>query len=63
MVLGPVASPIPRIKDRYRYQCMIKYRDEPNLGTLFNQLLEKHKVNMDKRDLQITIDKNPQMLM
>jgi primosomal protein N' (replication factor Y) len=63
IVLGPVASPIPRIKDRYRYQCMIKYRDEPNLGTLFHQLLEKHKVNMEKHDLQITIDKNPQMLM
>lgn len=63
IVLGPVASPIPKIKDRYRYQCMIKYRDEPNLGTLFHQLLEKHKVNMEKHDLQITIDKNPQMLM
>jgi primosomal protein N' (replication factor Y) len=63
MVLGPVASPIPRIKDRYRYQCMIKYRDEPNLGILFNQLLVKHEANMNKRNLQITIDKNPQMLM
>ena len=25
-VLGPVASPIPRIKNRYRFQCMIKWR-------------------------------------
>ena len=27
-VLGPVASPISRIKDRYRFQCVVKYRGE-----------------------------------
>ena len=26
IVLGPSASAIPRINDRYRYQCLIKYR-------------------------------------
>ncbi|GJM77895.1 hypothetical protein HMSSN139_03910 [Paenibacillus sp. HMSSN-139] len=27
-ILGPVASPIPRIKNRYRFQCMVKYRGD-----------------------------------
>jgi primosomal protein N' (replication factor Y) len=63
IVLGPVASPIPKIKDRYRYQCLIKYRDEPNLGTILSQLLEKNKENITKRHLLVQIDKNPQMLM
>lgn len=63
IVLGPVASPIPKIKDRYRYQCMIKYRDEPNLGTILTQLLERNKRSIDKHHLLIQIDKNPQMLM
>ncbi|MBS0712212.1 primosomal protein N', partial [Enterococcus faecalis] len=26
ILLGPVASPIPKINDRYRYQCLIKYK-------------------------------------
>jgi primosomal protein N' (replication factor Y) len=63
IVLGPVASPIPKIKDRYRYQCLIKYRDEPNLGTILSQLLEKNKENINKHHLLVQIDKNPQMLM
>ena len=32
IILGPVASPIPRIKDRYRYQCLVKYKREPELA-------------------------------
>ncbi len=63
MILGPVASPIPRIKDRYRYQCMIKYRDEPNLGVILTQFLEQIREHMEKKKLQVQIDKNPQMLM
>lgn len=33
-VLGPVASPIPRIKDRYRFQCMVKYRGDSFVSSL-----------------------------
>jgi len=63
MVLGPVASPIPRIKDRYRYQCMIKYRDEPKLGSVLACLIDRMQEEVDKKKLLIQIDKNPQMLM
>src|SRR5699024_6643513 len=31
MILGPSPSPIARIKSRYRYQLMVKYRDEPHI--------------------------------
>src|SRR5690625_4368032 len=31
LILGPSPSPITRIKNRFRYQLMIKYRSEPNL--------------------------------
>src|SRR5699024_11173028 len=33
-VLGPTPSPIVRIKDRYRYQCLVKYKREPALRTI-----------------------------
>ncbi|EMA6341231.1 primosomal protein N' [Bacillus cytotoxicus] len=62
MVLGPVASPIPRIKDRYRYQCMIKYKREPNLKYVLKMINEHYQAEMQK-DLQISIDFNPTMLM
>src|SRR5699024_12235717 len=37
IILGPTPSPIPRIKDRYRYQCMIKYKHEPKLRTFIDR--------------------------
>lgn len=63
IVLGPVASPIPRIKDRYRYQCMIKYKDEPNLGKSLQSLLHHYQQEMSRSELQISIDMNPYMMM
>ena len=33
-IMGPVASPIPRIKDRYRFQCMLKYRGEAHISKI-----------------------------
>lgn len=63
IVLGPVASAIPRIKDRYRFQCMLKYKDEPKLGTILTAFLQLYQSVMDKHQLQIQIDRNPQMLM
>ncbi|EDX69161.1 MULTISPECIES: primosomal protein N' [Bacillus] len=62
MVLGPVASAIPRIKDRYRYQCMIKYKREPNLKNVLKMVNEHYQAEMQK-ELQISIDFNPTMLM
>lgn len=63
IVLGPVASPIPRIKDRYRYQCMIKYKDEPTLGKSLQSLLHHYQQEMSRSELQISIDMNPYMMM
>lgn len=62
-ILGPVASPIPRINDRYRYQCMIKYKDEPNLSTLLNELLDRLQPTIQKQQLQVQIDMQPYMMM
>ncbi|TLS37315.1 primosomal protein N' [Pseudalkalibacillus caeni] len=63
IVLGPVASAIPRIKDRYRYQCMIKYKVEPDLNRLLKEILKRFSKELTKDNLQITIDRNPHMLM
>lgn len=62
-VFGPVASSIPRIKDRYRYQCMIKYKIEPNLNEILKEIIETYQGEMSRSDLMITIDTNPFMMM
>lgn len=62
-VLGPVASPISRIKNRYRYQCLIKYKREPNLNQTLKTILEHYQQEMVSKGLQISIDVNPYILM
>ncbi len=59
VVLGPVASPLARIKDRYRYQCMIKYKNEPKLHQALRKLQSHFQREIKQQQLQITIDLNP----
>lgn len=63
IVLGPVASPIPRINNRYRYQCLIKYKQEPVLSNALKLILDQYQQEMASTGLQITVDLNPYILM
>ncbi|MFD2628332.1 primosomal protein N' [Oceanobacillus kapialis] len=63
VVLGPSPSPVPRIKDRYRYQCMIKYKNEPQLRDMISSITEQFKEATQKGDLLITVDMQPHHLM
>lgn len=62
-ILGPVASPIPRIKDRYRYQCMVKYKREKNLHETLRKIIEHFQQEMSSDDLMISIDLSPNTMM
>ncbi|MFE8695235.1 primosomal protein N' [Cytobacillus sp. FJAT-53684] len=61
--LGPVASPIPRINNRYRYQCLIKYKREPDLGLALKKMLDYYQKETASGGLQISVDVNPYILM
>jgi primosomal protein N' (replication factor Y) len=63
VVLGPVASPISRINNRYRYQCLIKYKREPDLNQHLRTLLDHYQKETAQNHLQISIDLNPQIMM
>ncbi|MBS4217802.1 primosomal protein N' [Bacillus sp. FJAT-49711] len=63
IILGPVASPIPRINNRYRYQCLIKYKHEPELKPTLQKVLEHYQQQFIKEGLAISIDVNPYMMM
>jgi primosomal protein N' (replication factor Y) len=63
VVLGPVVSPIARIKDRYRYQCMIKYKNEPKLTKTLRDIQQHYIRDINQGQLQIAIDLNPYLFM
>lgn len=62
-VLGPVASPISRIKDRYRFQCMIKYRGDVGIAEIIDGALSRLEDAVLKEKLLISVDVDPQMMM
>ncbi|SFA41990.1 replication restart DNA helicase PriA [Parageobacillus thermantarcticus] len=63
IILGPVASPIARLHDRYRYQCMIKYKREPNMARALRAVIDRYQHDVSQGDLSITIDTNPYTMM
>ncbi|GMN98592.1 primosomal protein N' [Parageobacillus thermoglucosidasius] len=63
IILGPVASPIARLHDRYRYQCMIKYKREPNMTRALKAVIDRYQHDVSQGDLSITIDTNPYTMM
>ncbi|WP_342481743.1 primosomal protein N' [Paenibacillus sp. FSL L8-0340] len=62
-LLGPVASPLPRLKGRYRFQCIIKWRGAIDAIGLAKQVAEELEDSVRETGLQVSIDVDPQMLM
>ncbi|MFC0216064.1 primosomal protein N' [Paenibacillus chartarius] len=62
-VLGPVAAPIARIKDRYRFRCMVKYRGDAVASRIVRRSVAAFEEQMAKEKLQISVDVDPQLLM
>ncbi|WP_010269792.1 primosomal protein N' [Paenibacillus senegalensis] len=62
-VLGPTASPVSRIKDRYRFQCMIKYRDSEPVSDWVMEAAASFDDLIKRESLQVSIDVDPYLLM
>lgn len=62
-VFGPVSSPIGRIKDRYRYQCMVKFIDGFPISTLIEGALREVEDYIKNDKLQVSVDIDPNFLM
>ncbi|MGN1401720.1 MAG: primosomal protein N' [Bacillus sp. (in: firmicutes)] len=63
IILGPSASPLARINNRYRYQCLIKYKREPELQNRLKHVIDHFQRDKAHKDLQIVVDPNPHMMM
>lgn len=62
IVLGPTAQPLIRLKQRYFYQVVIKYKHEPQLMQYLQRLIENVQ-KQTRYGVQITIDKDPQTFL
>lgn len=57
-VLGPVPAPVPRVKDRYRFQVMVKYEPHSEaLDRLIQVLQQVDSMRTDSK-LRISIDRD-----
>ncbi|USG67655.1 primosomal protein N' [Brevibacillus ruminantium] len=63
ILLGPVASPIARVKDRFRFQIMLKYRDESRLPDLLAQATAAFEEWNKQHKVLMTIDVDPYVLL
>ncbi len=61
-IIGPTTASISRLQNRYRYQCLIKYKIEPNLIPVLLQLIKLYRSEWMKKGIQLTIDLDPSMI-
>ena len=58
-LIGPTAASISRVQNRNRYQCLIKYKKEPNLIETLQQLIRIYRTEWIKKGIQLTVDLDP----
>jgi primosomal protein N' (replication factor Y) len=61
-VLGPAEAPVPRLKDEYRYQLLIKAANRKRLNELLNQL-RRHAAERKWNPVSLVIDVDPITLL
>ncbi|MGN7478652.1 primosomal protein N' [Solibacillus silvestris] len=61
-VIGPTTASIARLQNRYRYQCLIKYKVEPNLISVLLQLIKLYRSEWIKKGIVLTVDLDPTMI-
>ncbi len=61
-VLGPAPAPIDRIRDRYRWQVLLKGTEGAPLHAVCSAFLEEQAV-LSKGDIRIAVDVDPESMM
>jgi len=62
-VYHPVASPIPRIKNSYRIQCMVKYNHDFIIQPVLKEVIQSFEPSLRKESVKLSVDIHPQFLM
>ncbi|MUT66824.1 primosomal protein N' [Paenibacillus sp. NEAU-GSW1] len=62
-VLGPVSSPISRMKDRYRFQVVLKYRGNIDVPALLREAIAPFTEGPQQKQAQFSVDIDPQVIL
>ena len=62
VVLGPTPRPIARMKNRYYYQIIVKYKHDPKLHALLKDIMRQTQAK-SRQDTLVSIDPEPQYFM
>ena len=62
-VLGPVKAPIAKLKDRYRYHCMVKYSGDLSLKELMHRIAKQMESWIQSEKVTVSVDFDPQNMM
>ncbi|AKG73735.1 primosomal protein N' [Salinicoccus halodurans] len=63
IIVGPSPSPIERINRQHRFQILLKYKREPALLELLNELDAEYHEKYKKEGISLKIDVNPLVIM
>lgn len=55
-ILGPSSATLFKYNNYYRYQCLIKYKDETNVRKILKDILDHYQ---DSKTIKVDIDLNP----
>ena len=58
-IIGPTTASIARLQNRYRYQCLIKYKVEPNIIPVLLDLIKLYRADWIKKGIVLTVDLDP----
>ena len=61
-ILGPVASGISKIKDKYRWRMVIKCENSDDINAVLSEVIEEHGNSANSKYLDLVIDKSPNSL-
>jgi len=61
-ILGPVASSVTKINNKYRYQMIIKCSDDDLFNERIKKAMEACRKHSDYEQVSVIIDKNPTMV-
>ena len=61
-ILGPIPSAISKIKNKYRWQILIKCEDNDKLNGILKNACDMCAGNKNYRNVSVIVDKNPNMI-
>jgi primosomal protein N' (replication factor Y) len=62
-ILGPAPAPLSRIKNRYRWQLLVKTKNVLNASSLIKAIMEEEKNSKKKSSVRMAVNVDPMEML